>query len=54
MHHPFTPAATVPVDPRPARVHEGGQSWSPSGAYALDARTPRPTPTAGCSRPGGE
>ncbi|MEH0470493.1 alpha-galactosidase [Streptomyces sp. B21-097] len=56
MHHPFTPVATVPVDPRRARVHEEGwQSWSPSGAYALDARPHRPTNAnwaTVCYRPG--
>lgn len=54
MHdHPFT---SVPVDPRTARVHEEGwQSWSPSGAYALDARPYRPTNSnwaTVCYRPG--
>ncbi|MER6786487.1 hypothetical protein ABT330_18030 [Streptomyces sp. NPDC000658] len=44
MHHPLTPVATVPVDPRRARVHEDGrQSRSPSGARALDTRPHRPT-----------
>ncbi|WP_416982866.1 glycoside hydrolase family 36 protein [Streptomyces sp. T028] len=56
MHHPFTPVASVPVDPRRARVHEEGwQSWSPSGAYALDARPHRPTNdnwATVCYRPG--
>ncbi|WP_327315265.1 glycoside hydrolase family 36 protein [Streptomyces sp. NBC_01235] len=56
MQHPFTPAATVPVDPRRARVHEEGwQSWSPSGAYALDAAPYRPTNdnwATVCYRPG--
>lgn len=56
MHDPFTPVATVPVDPRRARVHEEGwQSWSPSGAYALDARPHRPTNAdwaTVCYRPG--
>lgn len=56
MHHPFTPVAVVPVDPRRARVHEEGwQSWSPSGAYALDARPHRPTNAnwaTVCYRPG--
>ncbi|WP_327732395.1 hypothetical protein OG250_27730 [Streptomyces sp. NBC_00487] len=38
MHHPFTHVVSVPVDIGTARVHEEGrQSWSPSGAYALDA-----------------
>ncbi|MFF4350607.1 glycoside hydrolase family 36 protein [Streptomyces sp. NPDC001530] len=41
MHHPFTPLASVPVDPSEARVHEEGwQSWSPSGAYALGDKPP--------------
>ncbi|MFJ8104371.1 glycoside hydrolase family 36 protein [Streptomyces sp. NPDC096132] len=56
MHHPFTPVASVPVDPRRARVHEEGwQSWSPSGAYALDARPHRPANAnwaTVCYRPG--
>ncbi|MER5835402.1 glycoside hydrolase family 36 protein [Streptomyces sp. NPDC002130] len=56
MHHPFTPVASVPVDPRKARVHEEGwQSWSPSGAYALDATPHRPTDAnwaTVCYRPG--
>ncbi|GAA2273094.1 hypothetical protein GCM10010234_05010 [Streptomyces hawaiiensis] len=56
MHHPFTPVASVPVDPRRARVHEEGwQSWSPSGAYALDATPHRPTDAnwaTVCYRPG--
>ncbi|GGW78498.1 glycoside hydrolase family 36 protein [Streptomyces lomondensis] len=56
MHHPFTPVAAVPVDPRNARVHEEGwQSWSPSGAYALGATPYRPTNTnwaTVCYRPG--
>ncbi|MFJ8590833.1 glycoside hydrolase family 36 protein [Streptomyces sp. NPDC093598] len=56
MHHPFTPVASVPVDPRRARVHEEGwQSWSPSGAYALDATPHRPTNAnwaTVCYRPG--
>ncbi|MFF4588765.1 glycoside hydrolase family 36 protein [Streptomyces sp. NPDC001388] len=56
MHHPFTPVASVPVDPRRARVHEEGwQSWSPSGAYALDARPHRPADAnraTVCYRPG--
>lgn len=44
MHHPLTPVATVPVDPRPAGVHEDGRpSRSPSGARALDTRPHRPT-----------
>nr|WSY54689.1 alpha-galactosidase [Streptomyces sp. NBC_00886] len=54
--HPFTSLASVPVDPRIARVHEEGwQSWSPSGAYALDARPHRPTNAnwaTMCYRPG--
>ncbi|OIJ65677.1 glycoside hydrolase family 36 protein [Streptomyces mangrovisoli] len=56
MHHPFTPVAALPVDPRTARVHEEGwQSWSPSGAYALDAAPYRPTNdnwALVCYRPG--
>ncbi|WP_460066042.1 glycoside hydrolase family 36 protein [Streptomyces sp. YKOK-I1] len=56
MHHPFTPVAAVPVDPRRARVHEEGrQSRSPSGAYALDARPHRPADAASATvghRPG--
>lgn len=52
----FIPVASVPVDPRSARVHEEGwQSWSPSGAYALDARPYRPTNSnwaTVCYRPG--
>ncbi|MEU5396301.1 glycoside hydrolase family 36 protein [Streptomyces tibetensis] len=56
MHHPFTPVASVPVDRRRARVHEEGwQSWSPSGAYALDATPRRPTDAnwaTVCYRPG--
>ncbi|MFF4559674.1 glycoside hydrolase family 36 protein [Streptomyces sp. NPDC001435] len=56
MHNPFTPVASVLVDPRSARVHEEGwQSWSPSGAYALDARPYRPTNdnwATVCYRPG--
>ncbi|MEU1004481.1 glycoside hydrolase family 36 protein [Streptomyces tibetensis] len=56
MHHPFTPVASVPVDRRRARVHEEGwQSWSPSGAYALDATPHRPTDAnwaTVCYRPG--
>ncbi|MFI2432385.1 glycoside hydrolase family 36 protein [Streptomyces sp. NPDC018693] len=56
MHNPFTPVATVPVDPRRARVHEEGwQSWSPSGTYALDATPYRPTNdnwATVCYRPG--
>ncbi|MFJ5993659.1 glycoside hydrolase family 36 protein [Streptomyces sp. NPDC092370] len=56
MHHPFTPVASVPVDPRRARVHEEGwQSWSPSGAYALHAMPYRPTDAnwaTVCYRPG--
>lgn len=48
-HHPFTPVAAVPVDPRRARVHEEGwQSWSPSGTYALDADPYRPTDEPDC------
>ncbi|MFF5967231.1 glycoside hydrolase family 36 protein [Streptomyces collinus] len=56
MHHPFTPVASVPVDPLRARVHEEGwQSWSPSGAYALDATPHRPANAnwaTVCYRPG--
>ncbi|MEU1179419.1 glycoside hydrolase family 36 protein [Streptomyces sp. NPDC005820] len=56
MHHPFTPVASVPVDPRRARVHEEGwQSWSPSGVYALGAPPHRPTNdnwATVCYRPG--
>lgn len=56
MHHPFTPVASVPVNPRKARVHEEGwQSWSPSGAYALDTTPHRPANTnwaTVCYRPG--
>ncbi|WP_406331241.1 glycoside hydrolase family 36 protein [Streptomyces sp. NBC_00203] len=56
MPHPFTPLDSVPVDPRRARVHEEGwQSWSPSGAYALDATPYRPTNdnwATVCYRPG--
>ncbi|WP_338059509.1 hypothetical protein [Streptomyces deccanensis] len=56
MPHPFTPVASVPVDPRTARVHEEGwQSWSPSGSYGLDATPYRPTDdnwATVCYRPG--
>ncbi|WP_330305687.1 MULTISPECIES: glycoside hydrolase family 36 protein [unclassified Streptomyces] len=56
MPHPFTPLDSVPVDPRRARVYEEGwQSWSPSGAYALDATPYRPTNdnwATVCYRPG--
>ncbi|MGA5202332.1 glycoside hydrolase family 36 protein [Streptomyces variegatus] len=56
MVHPFTPVASVPVNPRRARVHEEGwQSWSPSGAYALDAAPHRPANAnwaTVCYRPG--
>ncbi|MEH0429884.1 alpha-galactosidase [Streptomyces stelliscabiei] len=56
MHHPFTPVASVPVDTSTARVHEEGwQSWSPSGSYALDATSYRPTGdnwATVCYRPG--
>ncbi|WP_369247657.1 glycoside hydrolase family 36 protein [Streptomyces sp. R41] len=56
MPHPFTPLASVPVDPRVARVHEEGwQSWSPSGAYALGDKPYRPTNdnwATVCYRPG--
>ena len=52
----FTPVASVPVDPRTARVHEEGwQSWSPSGSYALDDTPHRPANTnwaTVCYRPG--
>jgi alpha-galactosidase len=54
--HPFTPVASVPVDPANARVHEEGwQSWSPSGAYALGTQPYRPTNAnwaTVCYRPG--
>ncbi|QYX79835.1 glycoside hydrolase family 36 protein [Streptomyces akebiae] len=56
MPHPFTPVASVPVDPRTARVHEEGwQSWSPSGSYALGDTPHRPTNpnwATVCYRPG--
>ncbi|MDG9714226.1 glycoside hydrolase family 36 protein [Streptomyces sp. DH10] len=56
MQHPFTPLASVPVDPRRARVHEEGwQSWSPSGAYALGTAPYRPANAnwaTVCYRPG--
>ncbi|MFJ6897909.1 glycoside hydrolase family 36 protein [Streptomyces hokutonensis] len=57
MHdHPFTALASVPVNPRTARVHEEGwQSWSPSGAYPLGARPYRPANAnwaTVCYRPG--
>ncbi|GGW27084.1 glycoside hydrolase family 36 protein [Streptomyces caelestis] len=56
MPHPFTPLASVPVDPRRARVHEEGwQSWSPSGAYACGAAPYRPANAnwaTVCYRPG--
>ncbi len=56
MHHSFTQVASVLVDPRNARVHEEGwQSWSPSGAYALDGAPYRPTNdnwATVCYRPG--
>ncbi|MFF4034103.1 glycoside hydrolase family 36 protein [Streptomyces sviceus] len=56
MPHPFTPLASVPVDPRRARVHEEGwQSWSPSGTYALGDQPYRPTNdnwATVCYRPG--
>lgn len=56
MPHPFTPVASVSVDPANARVHEEGwQSWSPSGAYALGVTPYRPTNdnwATGCYRPG--
>jgi alpha-galactosidase len=52
----FTPVASVPVDPRTARVHEEGwQSWSPSGSYALDDIPHRPANAnwaTVCYRPG--
>ncbi|WP_327724108.1 glycoside hydrolase family 36 protein [Streptomyces europaeiscabiei] len=56
MHHPFTHVVSVPVNTTTARVHEEGwQSWSPSGAYALDAAPYRPTDdnwATVCYRPG--
>jgi melibiase-like protein len=56
VHNPFTPVASVPVDPRKARVHEEGwQSWSPSGAYALGDSPYRPANdnwATVCYRPG--
>ena len=56
MPHPFTAVASVPVNPRRARVHEEGwQSWSPSGAYALGDKPYRPTNdnwATVCYRPG--
>ncbi|MGW3102438.1 glycoside hydrolase family 36 protein [Streptomyces sp. NPDC001100] len=57
MHdRPFTALASVPVNPRTARVHEEGwQSWSPSGAYPLGARPYRPANAnwaTVCYRPG--
>ncbi|MFF7290566.1 glycoside hydrolase family 36 protein [Streptomyces griseorubiginosus] len=56
MPHPFTPVASVPLDPRRARVHEEGwQSWSPSGAYGLGDKPYRPTNdnwATVCYRPG--
>ncbi|PAZ09596.1 glycoside hydrolase [Streptomyces sp. SA15] len=56
MHNPFTPIASLPVNPRTARVHEEGwQSWSPSGAYALGDKPYRPTNdnwATVCYRPG--
>ncbi|KUM90437.1 MULTISPECIES: glycoside hydrolase family 36 protein [Streptomyces] len=56
MPHPFTPLASVPVDPLRARVHEEGwQSWSPSGTYALGDKPYRPTNdnwATVCYRPG--
>ncbi|MFE9448150.1 glycoside hydrolase family 36 protein [Streptomyces sp. NPDC006739] len=56
MHPPFTQVASVLVDPRTARVHEEGwQSWSPSGAYALDQAPYRPADgnwATVCYRPG--
>ncbi|MGW0705164.1 glycoside hydrolase family 36 protein [Streptomyces sp. NPDC002643] len=56
MPHPFTPVASVPVDPNTARVHEEGwQSWSPSGSYALGDAPYRPTNAnwaTVCYRPG--
>jgi len=54
--HLYTPLASLPVDPRAARVHEEGwQSWSPSGAYALGDKPYRPTNdnwATVCYRPG--
>jgi alpha-galactosidase len=54
--HRFALLASVPVDPREARVHEEGwQSWSPSGAYALGDNPYRPTTdnwATVCYRPG--
>jgi alpha-galactosidase len=54
--HRFALLASVPVDPREARVHEEGwQSWSPSGAYALGDNPYRPTNdnwATVCYRPG--
>jgi alpha-galactosidase len=39
----FRTIAEVRVDPRTAVVYEHGwQSWSPTGAYRVDATTPRP------------
>ncbi|WP_128378705.1 glycoside hydrolase family 36 protein [Streptomyces cavernae] len=56
MPQPFTPVASLPVDPVNARVHEEGwQSWSPSGAYALGDKPYRPTNdnwATVCYRPG--
>lgn len=56
VHHPFTHVVSVPVNTTTARVHEEGwQSWSPSGAYALDAAPYRPTDdnwATVCYRPG--
>jgi hypothetical protein len=56
VHHPFIPAASVPVDLADARLHEEGrQSWSPSGAYALCDRPYRPANgnrATVCYRPG--
>ncbi|MER6127581.1 glycoside hydrolase family 36 protein [Streptomyces sp. NPDC001795] len=56
MLNRLTVVAWVVVDPGTARVHEEGwQSWSPSGAYALDAAPYRPTNdnwATVCYRPG--
>ena len=56
VHHPFTPVASVLVDPVNARVHEEGwQSWSPSGDYALGDKPYRPATdnwATVCYRPG--
>ncbi|MDH6215203.1 hypothetical protein M2283_002486 [Streptomyces pseudovenezuelae] len=56
VHRPFTPVASVLVDPVNARVHEEGwQSWSPSGDYALGDKPYRPATdnwATVCYRPG--